>query len=331
MNSFDYFNDFQKSMDRYFRSMQPLSEQLINALKTDQSMFNKILLPFSGLADQISKLQSAISLPNSSLDIIKRLSESLYMQLPTYFDNFRISSAFIDSIKSMEFVVPKYFIGIDNYINSLNSVSNQLYSSLKTLTATIADTQITLDAIPDYLVKPHTSVSAHYKLLKDFKFYEYHNDDIENDIENEIRDASNVAESVISNVNKNWLKLLKGAEMSLLSKNPDKIRHAIISLRELLTQIMHTLAPDEEIKSRYKEPEWYSDKRPTRRARLHFILSNIFGNDILVDFIEKDISAILSLFEVFQKGVHSIVSNISDDQLKFIIVRVKLLIIELLK
>ena len=40
---------------------------------------------------------------------------------------------------------------------------------------------------------------------------------------------------------------------------------------------------------KYKEDKWYYNNRPTRKARLHYIQFKRFGNDIMVDFIEKEI------------------------------------------
>jgi hypothetical protein len=114
------------------------------------------------------------------------------------------------------------------------------------------------------------------------------------------------------------------------STNPDKVRHATTSLRELLTQVLHSGAPDIAVEAELKDPRWYSNGRPTRKARIYFILTQKYGDDILLDFLEKDIEAIESLFSLLHKGTHEVASSIGGDDLAFIVKRVRLTICQLL-
>jgi len=332
MNNYDFMFEFQKSMKEYVESIQPISKQLADAILLNQETLSKIMIPYQDIASQVVKLNSAISLPIISTDIIKHLSENMTIQLPAYIHEFQISATFLEAIRSTNFIIPKYLQDFKEIAVTLNNSTDHLYNSLKGLTNIVADNQITIDAIPEFLIKPHISVSAHFNILKDLQFYKYdQNDKIDEEFKLEFEEASNNAVQKISKVNVEWINLLKGAELSFSSSNPDKIRHSITSIRELMTQIIHFLAPDSIIKEGYKEDKWYHDNKPTRKARLHYIQTKRFGNDILVDFIEKDIEAILALFDVFQAGTHSVRSNMSDGQLKFVIDRVKILIVQLLE
>lgn len=127
-----------------------------------------------------------------------------------------------------------------------------------------------------------------------------------------------------------WITLLDGAEQSLRSGNPDRVRHTLVSLRELLTQVIHRLAPDEDIRTELPEAEWYDKGRPTRKARLRLILNRRYGNDVLLDFVDKDLAAAAEVFDLFQRGTHEIVSTITPSELTFIVSRVKLLVCELI-
>jgi hypothetical protein len=80
----------------------------------------------------------------------------------------------------------------------------------------------------------------------------------------------------------------------------------------------------------FSDEKWYSNNNPTRKARLNYILMTKYGNDVLLDFIEKDIEAIIAFFEIFQKGTHEIVSSIGPNQLRSILKRAKMLICELI-
>jgi Predicted pPIWI-associating nuclease len=62
--------------------------------------------------------------------------------------------------------------------------------------------------------------------------------------------------------------LLVGARQALAGRNPDRARHVTTSLRELFTQVLHSLAPDDGVRSWTSQADHFIDKRPTRRARL---------------------------------------------------------------
>jgi|GEM_PF-2923531 hypothetical protein len=82
--------------------------------------------------------------------------------------------------------------------------------------------------------------------------------------------------------------MLRGAEQTICSQNPDHCRHFASSYRELFTHVLHLLAPDNEVKQWTKDPNHYDkDGRPTRRARLKYIARN-HNNDTFDDFLIKD-------------------------------------------
>ena len=114
------------------------------------------------------------------------------------------------------------------------------------------------------------------------------------------------------------------------SNNPDKVRHTIASLRELLTAILHRFSPDDQVRTSLPDEKWYHEGKPTRRARLHFILQRKHASTLLLDFLDKDIEATLELFELYQRGTHQIVSNVSPDEVAFVLARSKVLIGELI-
>jgi len=108
--------------------------------------------------------------------------------------------------------------------------------------------------------------------------------------------------------------LLDGARDSISSNNPDKVRHAITSMRELVTHVLHHLSPNEEIMKWSKDPNHLDKGKPTRRSRLVYICREI-NNDKFTDFVKKDIDSTLAFIQLFQRGTHSIKSNISEIQL----------------
>ncbi len=56
-------------------------------------------------------------------------------------------------------------------------------------------------------------------------------------------------DALLADFNDQLCRLLQGARDSLASNNPDRARHVTTSVRELFTQVLHTFAPDDEIRA----------------------------------------------------------------------------------
>lgn len=332
MSSYELIQLMNQQMQKYMKSLEPLTTQLQEAFALNEKYISQIMLPYNRIFDQIEVLHKAIALPDSKINQIKRLSESLDRVLPKYAFDFQTASTFIEALKIPNYSNPKFLLDFSEFGKNLLLVTDKLYGSYSNLRTLVGETLITLDAMPDYLIKPALNTSAQYKTLRDLKFIETDNTYIlEEDFDEIVNEACDSTDADISRVEPKWTILLKGAEQSLASSNPDKVRHTITSLRELITQIIHRLAPDDSIKEKYKDSKWYHKGKPTRRARLHYILTKVYGNDILLDFVDKDIEAILALFDIYQSGTHKIISIISNVELSFIVKRTKLFISQVLR
>jgi hypothetical protein len=142
-------------------------------------------------------------------------------------------------------------------------------------------------------------------------------------IKGEIAEATN--NSIITQLqetNPDWVKMLEGAKQAFNSENPDKTRHCITSLRELVTQIMHYLSPDDQIRSWSKSEDDFHQNRPTRKARLKYIVRDI-NHGAFTEFVDKDIQATLAAINIFQAGTHSVNSKLTESQIRALIARVE--------
>lgn len=128
-------------------------------------------------------------------------------------------------------------------------------------------------------------------------------------------ETTDIVEIILARINPDLIKLWRGASEALESTNPDSVRHFITSLRELLTQVMHAMAPDDQVRAWSKAPEHYHENRPTRRARLLYVCREI-NHKPFNTFLEKDIDSVLSSFEMFQQGTHQIEAPFSKPQLR---------------
>jgi len=123
--------------------------------------------------------------------------------------------------------------------------------------------------------------------------------------------------------------LLAGAREACTSSNPEASRHVLTSLRELFTQVLHALAPDDDVRSWAQGSEYFHDGRPTRRARLLYISRSINAG-AFTKFVENDVSAMLAFLDALNAGTHSVESSLSPVQLNSAVARTESLLVFLL-
>ena len=112
-------------------------------------------------------------------------------------------------------------------------------------------------------------------------------------------------EALLLEIDKGLVTMWRGAIEALESGHEDYARHCSVSLRELLTHVIHKLSPDDEIQKWATDPNLFDNGRPTRKARLLFICRAV-NHDVFADFINKDIAATIEFFTLFQRGTHQI-------------------------
>jgi hypothetical protein len=140
---------------------------------------------------------------------------------------------------------------------------------------------------------------------------------ISSDLQKETRDD---IESLLSRLDESLIRLWHGATQAVAPDNPDAIRHYSISLRELLTHIIHRLAPDDQVRAWSSAAELYHNGRPTRRARLLFLCRGI-NHGPFSQFLQKDIDSTLACVDLFQEGTHAIEPQLSTTQLDLLRIR----------
>ena len=132
-------------------------------------------------------------------------------------------------------------------------------------------------------------------------------------------------EDLLVRLNEGLIPLWQGAKAALKSYNPDRSRHIIVSLRELVTHVLHQTAPDNDIRSWTVEPSFFNNGRPTRQARLHFICRGL-NHDPFRQFVSKDVSAHLELIQILQRGTHEVSIDLTDEQLRALVIRTESLV-----
>ncbi|MEX0799882.1 MAG: hypothetical protein WD379_01540 [Dehalococcoidia bacterium] len=144
--------------------------------------------------------------------------------------------------------------------------------------------------------------------------------------------ATNVP-TLIASLGAELLVPYRGAAEAIRSNNPDRIRHAAGSLRELFTQVLHRLAPDSDVVKWISDTSLLDDKgRPTRRARLLYV-SRTINHGEFVELIEADLAGALEFLSVLQKGTHKVEATpfLTDSQLRALQVRMDSLLYNLIQ
>lgn len=96
-------------------------------------------------------------------------------------------------------------------------------------------------------------------------------------------------DEMLNEMNPDYVGMLHGAWKAFYSDNPDKIRQSIVSIRELLNQILRQLAPEAK----------------TRRERVKAIISSSEEpRNAEVEFIDVMASAIAKLSKLLSKVTH---------------------------
>jgi hypothetical protein len=97
----------------------------------------------------------------------------------------------------------------------------------------------------------------------------------------------------------------QGALYALSPNNPDAARHFCTSVREILSSILVTEAPDDAVLAADPHAERSPNGRVTRRARVRHCLSRRGTYDAdLVAFVDDDVNNVVTLFDEFNRGTH---------------------------
>ncbi|BAY87891.1 hypothetical protein NIES267_74150 (plasmid) [Calothrix parasitica NIES-267] len=135
-------------------------------------------------------------------------------------------------------------------------------------------------------------------------------------LKNEILGKQPGIEELLLVINsKDLIPLWQGAKSALNSKdNPDYARHCVVSLRELFTQIIQRLAPDNDIRKWSDDEVFFSNNKPTRKARLFYICRGV-NHDKFTAFIKEDVKAVVEMADLFNRGTHQPTIPFTHNQL----------------
>lgn len=136
------------------------------------------------------------------------------------------------------------------------------------------------------------------------------------------RETSNSI-SLLQQVDPELVRLFIGAKDALNSKNVDRTRHALISLRELWNHLLRRIAPDDLVStwiSSNANQRGLLDKNiPTRRAKVLYLCRGL-NNGPCGEFLTRDTEALVCLINLFNR-VHELNPNFTDEQIRALLLK----------
>jgi hypothetical protein len=179
-------------------------------------------------------------------------------------------------------------------------------------------------------VRPPVDYYRHVKMLESITTPAQRHDSPGEAIHDSLEAGSPTIDELLLARDQSLHPLLLGARQSLLSMNVDRPRHVTTSLRELFTQVLHELAPDQEVSVSTSNGEHFHNGRPTRRARLLYVCRGI-DEGPLSAFVQTDVSAALALVDSLSAGTHVVRSKLTEEQLRSLVARMESLLSFLLQ
>jgi hypothetical protein len=264
------------------------------------------------------QVQKTASINNSLLDQIGWINK---LQQPNSLQNILNPTQSLFYKLSMQNLANIQVNKIGSLLNISHDITSQLTNNFKTYTDNYSsllnsfDNFQTLFPGNKFITElPTISYYTETNYIKSISIFDQEEAEFERVPVSEI-------EYILNELGSDLLQMWQGAEQAFYTSNPDKIRHTLISLRELFTQILHRFAPDDEIAKWSNSPDLLDNGKYTRRARMEFILREIKSNEFN-DFFKADISSILKCNEILQR-VHQSNTVLSDKQIRAIFIRLE--------
>jgi len=135
-----------------------------------------------------------------------------------------------------------------------------------------------------------------------------------------VEDAESGLLPLLDQLGPPFVRKWQGARQALASRNPDRIAHISVSVRELFRLVLHHLAPDDKVQAWSQSPEDFDKGRPTRAARFRFVTRGLARSPVS-EFLARDFSGTLELVTLFDRGVHESNPRLTERQVRLMMLR----------
>ena len=122
---------------------------------------------------------------------------------------------------------------------------------------------------------------------------------------------------MLADLNPDYVTVLDEAFEALAGKSLGRVRHTLVSLRELITHVLHDLSPDADLIAWSKDPKHFDKGKPTRAGRYlyicRFVTYGAYG-----DYLKKS-SKMTSAFFELMNVLHDVRPDVGEFQLRLML------------
>jgi hypothetical protein len=122
---------------------------------------------------------------------------------------------------------------------------------------------------------------------------------------------------MLADLNPNYVTMLDEAFDALSGNALGRRRYVLVSLRELLTHVLHHLSPDDGVQAWTDDPKQYHNGKPTRAARYVYICRNVHYGPY-GEYLKKSARMTSAFFELLNT-LHEARPDVSEFQLRLIL------------
>ncbi|MDX6574503.1 MAG: hypothetical protein QOE96_456 [Blastocatellia bacterium] len=221
-----------------------------------------------------------------------------------------LDTGFFTSLTATPTEVPSYIKTLHEGLGSLSSAAKSSWDSIALTPAILDRTSLFSARSPSVEIYSASQAAAVISLpLSNFP-------PIDAQIEGIIDETVDEFEGRLSLLEPALVEMYHGGIGAMETGGPDWRRQSMTSFRELMTHVMHILAPDAKVKP-WAKPQHFDKGRLTRQARLEYIFESVADGEF-TGFFKADLKASIELFDLLNNGTHRLTSKATPEQLRYL-------------
>jgi hypothetical protein len=121
-------------------------------------------------------------------------------------------------------------------------------------------------AVPDFVMELPARDMIVKSIIISSRATDFEPSEVQIDLDDPAYARSDV-DLMLAELNPDYVVVLDEAFEVFSSRSLGRVRHVLVSLRELITHVLHDLSPDNEIRAWSTDPKYFDKDKPTRAAR----------------------------------------------------------------
>jgi len=340
----------RRMLDGPLRYLRETEDALVSATKTIRDLEGsgaivKLFTAAEALRDMHSRLNLDVSFTGSAMKEIFSKENALVamarsLELKPIWKQYRAAE---DALKAFQFpentlaAVSAHVLDIQKYNATIaGALSSTTFDNLafldarlerrvlglgdsyRDLFAGLIDIEGQLAAVPDFV----TTLPPRDMLVKATIISSYDVDfeptQTEIDLDDPVYARADV-DYMLAKLNPNYVTMLDEAFEAYRGRSVGRVRHVSVSLRELCMHVLHDLSPDTAVEAWTKDPHHYDKGKPIREARVLYICRGVEYAPYPA-YVHESIRTTITFFRSVNKNTHEVRPEVSEYQLRLMLV-----------